>query len=332
MHDMAARFGALIMSDLVTVGGGADAGALANLAAYAEQARGAHSANTLRAIKADTTAFAAWCSSAGLVSLPANPDTLARFVDAMAADKAPATVRRYVASIAHMHRAAGIPANPAASSAVKLALKRMHRAKGRAQQQAAPLNWDGVRAILKTAPITTRGLRNRAVLALAYDTLCRRSELVALQVSDLKVSAAGDGTVFLRRSKTDQEGEGTFRYVAADTVREVSAWLAAAHITDGALFRTVNKAGGIGGPMDAGDVARVYKELAAGAGLDAAHISGHSTRVGAAQDMTATGQIEMPAIMQAAGWKTPTMPARYASNLSAKRSGAAKLAVLQNRG
>jgi hypothetical protein len=48
--------------------------------------------------------------------------------------------------------------------------------------------------------------------------------------------------------------------------------------------------------------------------------------------MAATGQIEMPGIVQAAGWKTPTMPARHAANLEAKRSAAAKLAVLQNRG
>jgi len=106
MHDNGARFGGLDMSDLVTVGGGAHAGALANLAAYSEQARGAHSANTLRAIKADTALFSAWCSCVGLASLPATDETLARFIDAMAEEKAPATVRRSVASIGHMHKAA----------------------------------------------------------------------------------------------------------------------------------------------------------------------------------------------------------------------------------
>jgi len=81
-------------------------------------------------------------------------------------------------------------------------------------------------------------------------------------------------------------------------------------------------------------VARLFKAMAKGAGLSAeqvARISGHSTRVGAAQDMAASDRIEMPAIMQAGGWKSPQMVARYTQRQVARRSGAAKLAELQNR-
>ena len=93
------------MSELVPVGGSAAEVADANLRRYAEKARGAFAPNTERAIKADTGLFADWCRERGRCSFPADVDTVTAFVDAMAKVKAPATVRRYVASIAHQHRA-----------------------------------------------------------------------------------------------------------------------------------------------------------------------------------------------------------------------------------
>ena len=108
----------------------------ANLKRHARHAAGAFSPNTERAVRSDTAVFASWCAEHGQVSLPASPDTLVAFVDAQAEDKAPATVRRYVSSIGHLHRAAGLD-DPTKADEVKLALKRMHREKGRRQKQAA---------------------------------------------------------------------------------------------------------------------------------------------------------------------------------------------------
>ncbi len=140
-------------------------------------------------------------------------------------------------------------------------------------------------------------------------------------------------TVTVRRSKTDQEGAGTTRFLAGDTMREIAAWLAVSEINEGPLFRSVGKAGAIGGGLDAGDAARIFKKLAKAAGLapeEAARVSGHSSRVGAAQDMVKHG-VELPAVMQAGGWRTPEMVAWYTRLLDARRSGSAKLAMLQNR-
>ena len=322
------------MNDLVKTGiVTADLGALANLDRHADQARGAYAFNTERALRSDVVVFTAWCAEWGKQSLPATPETLAAFVDAMGEEKAPATVRRYVSSVATFHRAAQL-ASPAAAIEVKLALKRLHRAKGRSQVQAAPLSRHLVERMLAAAGSSTIDLRNRALLAVSYDTLCRRSELVALELADFEAAPGGDGTVTVRRSKTDQEGEGMVRYLAADTVRELAAWLAAAGITEGPLFRSVGKTGDIRAALDAGDVARIFKRLALAAGLsvaEAARVSGHSSRVGAAQDMVRHG-VELPAVMQAGGWRTPEMVSRYTRRLDARRSGAAKLAVLQNRG
>ena len=306
---------------------------LASLAQHAHAARGAYASNTERALRADVTIFTGWCADAGQDSLPAAPSAVAAFVDAMGEVKAPATVRRYVSSVATFHRAARLP-NPCEAEQVRLALRRLHRTKGRGQTQASPLTRNLVERMLEAVGPSTRALRNRALLAVAYDTLARRSELVAFNRADLETSPHGDGTLTIRRSKTDQEGVGMVRYLAPDTMREVLAWTTAAGITAGPLFRSVSKSGAIGGTLDPGDVARVFKSMAEAAGVNphvVTAISGHSSRVGAAQDMVRHG-VELPAVMQAGGWRTAEMVSRYTRRLDARRSGAAKLAMLQNRG
>ncbi len=81
-----------------------------HLARYAKDAQGAFAPNTVRALRADTAIFTAWCDTAGVPALPAAPQTVADFIDAMrTASKRPATIRRYVSSIAHLHRAAELP-------------------------------------------------------------------------------------------------------------------------------------------------------------------------------------------------------------------------------
>ncbi len=305
---------------------------LANLERHAEQARGAYAEATERALKSDTAIWTAWCVREGFTPLPATPAAVVAFIDAMSEARAPATVQRYVSSIAMFHRAAGVP-TPTDDLSVKLAMKRMHREKGRRQRQAAGLTRPLVDRMLAACPDTPIGLRNRALLSVAYDTLARRSELVALDVADIDVTEAGDGTALIRRSKTDQSGEGSMRYLAADTVAHLSAWLRAADIAHGALFRSVRLGGAVCSRLRGGDVARIYKRMAATAGVAdslVSDISGHSTRVGCAQDMVAAG-IELPGIMQAGGWKTALMVSRYTENLMVRRGAAAKLATAQNR-
>lgn len=304
-----------------------------NLADYGRKAEGAFSANTVRALRADMASFSAWVADRGLAPLPATPATVAAYVDHLAdLGRKPATIRRAVASIAHAHRAAGLvnPCSRDTAQDVPLAVRRLHRTAGRAQRQAPALNRPHVERLLDAAGTGLRAVRDRALLAVAYDTLCRRSEIVAFQVSDLCVEADGSGTILVRRSKTDQEGEGSVRFLAPDTVRLLAEWLAGAEIADGPLFRSVRKGGrAVGEGLDGGTVARVFASLASSAGLDR-RPSGHSCRVGAAQDQLAAG-LDLADIMQAGGWQSPTMVARYTRNQAARRSASAKLAILQNR-
>jgi len=321
-------------SEITTTSFAATELAHANLERYAAEARGAFAPNTVRALRADTAVFTAWCAAAGVPALPASPQAVADFIGAMrAAGRRPATIRRYVSSVAHLHRAAGLPV-PSDSNAVKLALRRMMREDGAAQRQADGLTRRLVDRALHAGGSRLRDQRNRALLAVAYDTLCRRSELVALLRQDLQHGPHGDGTLLVRRGKTDQEGAGSVRFLAPDTMRLLLDWTGAAGIGEGPLFRSVRKGDRVGEALDAGDVARVFKAMVRAAGLtaeQASGISGHSSRVGAAQDMAASDRIELPAIMQAGGWTSPGMVARYTQRQAARRSGAAKLAELQNR-
>ena len=122
-------------------------------------------------------------------------------------------------------------------------------------------------------------------------------------------------------------------YLARDTVQLVKTWLELAGVGGGRLFRSVRKDDAVGEQLDASQVPRIYKRMARRAGLRGDIVdtlAGHSTRVGAVQDMIACG-IGLPAILQSGRWQTTRMVQRYGERLMAKRSGAAQLAERQKR-
>ena len=303
------------------------------LGRFVRAARGAFSDSTERALRSDLAIFAEWCAERGERALPARPETVAAFIDARAEERAPATVRRYVTSIAIAHRALGLE-KVLKSPPVRLALRRMHRKKGRRQDQATGLTWPLRQRLLEAAGERLLDDRNRALLATAYDAMLRRTELVSLQVPDLFEEMKGDGSLLVRRSKTDCEGRGEIVWVGRDTVRLIRVWLDRAGIAEGQLFRSVGKSGRVGDRLHPCQVPRILKAMAREAGLPetvAAGLSGHSARVGATQDMVAAG-IELPSILHAGRWKSTAMVNRYGERLLARRSGAAQLARMQGRG
>ncbi len=133
--------------------------------------------------------------------------------------------------------------------------------------------------------------------------------LVALDLDDVTFADDGSGTVLVRHSKADQAGEGAVVYIAPDTVDLVKAWTGARYADAGPLFRRVGKGGWVGDSLSDKAVALVFKRMADVAGLEI-DPSGHSTRIGAAQDMTAAGlgtaEIRQAALAPAA--HAPTAP------------------------
>lgn len=159
-----------------------------------------------------------------------------------------------------------------------------------------------------------RGIRNRAMLLLAYEGLLRRSEVVSLRTEDLVIDqAAGRGRILLRRSKTDQVAQGRWIGFTQRTAKALSDWVTASKITEGLLFQGINNAGKLSGFLCSAQVNRIYKTLAKAAGVTSADgnkVSGHSLRVGAARDLLTSGA-DLVKIMSAGRWSKPDTVMRY---------------------
>lgn len=287
---------------------------------------GAYSANTIRSYRADFTIFEAWCREEYRSALPATPETVAAFVLAQSESAAPATVSRRRAAIAKIHRLLKLD-SPVSTEEVNLATRTVFRQKGRRQDQALGLTNTLKQKLIRTCPADLQGLRNRALIAVGYDTLCRRAELVQLQIGDLTIRSDGSGSILVRKSKADQLGSGRLAYLSAEALAHLQRWLGVASLNTGPLFRGIRGALLMPDALHPYSVARILKDLAHEAGLDkalVAKLSGHSMRVGAAQDMAAAG-IDLGAIMHAGGWKSPDMVMRYIEHMEVGKSGMAKL-------
>jgi integrase len=308
-------------------------GPLAALLEWQAMAEGAYSPNTLRAQKADGAIFQAFCESRGRPYLPADPKIIRDFIDACVKNgKKPATIKRYVATIARVHVAAKL-LNPCSSEAVRLGLKKMGRETSARQEQAHPLGWREIKEFIDGAGEGLRADRERAMLCVAYETLARRGELVALKFKDVDFHPHGTGIALIRRGKTDAEGQGRSAYLSRETVRWLKVWLEHAGISEGTLFRRLIGQHQIGGPLNPGSIAPIFKRVAQWIGMPAklvGKVSGHSTRVGATQDLAAL-DIDLAAITQAGGWKSTRMPLQYAEKINAARSGMARAAEKAGR-
>ena len=253
--------------------------------AAAAFARAEKAEATRRAYRSDFGRFAAWCAARGAAALPAAPEAVAAFLASEAgAGAKPATLARRVAAIRYAHRLAGHEP-PTSAEAVRATLRGIRRTMGAAPARKAPATASRIAAMAALAPAgTLRGLRDRALLLLGFAGAFRRSELVALHVEDL--AETPDGLrVRIRRSKGDQEGLGQEVAVPHGArlrpVEAVRAWLDAAGITEGPIFRRVNKGGRVGAEaLTAEVVALVVQRYAERAGFRPEDFAGHSLRAG----------------------------------------------------
>ena len=201
---------------------------------------------TQRAYASDWKEFLAWCRRNDHQTFLIGSETIAAYVESESEQLKPATVCRRLVSIAAIHRDRDM-VDPTKARIVRIAVKRMFRFQGRRQHQAAAITFEMLQSMLKAGDNDIIGKRNKALLATAYDSGCRRSELVKLFVDDLERDDDGSATILMLRSKTDQEGRGQMRYLAADTVRLIDSWLNAAEIRSGLIFHSVNRHGQVRG-------------------------------------------------------------------------------------
>ncbi len=277
---------------------------------------GAYSHNTLRGYRDDLKQFKVWCDNRQLDWLPAAPAAIAAFVDEQVQDKAIATIKHRVDAIKFAHRMADLP-TPTDNSTVYLALRRARRTQHRRPKQAAGLTADLLEKIVAACPDTLGGLRDAALLSVGYDTLCRSYELAAMQVEHLNADCS---RVRIPRSKSDPYGDGRIAFLSAATAKRLRAWLSATSLCEGALFRGLHTRKLYDRQLATSSIRRLIKIAAKRAQIDpemAQSLSGHSMRVGAAQDMMVAGS-DMIGIMHAGGWKSSAVLSRYLENASAE--------------
>lgn len=299
---------------VVKVGAGADLTEVAKLTQEArDYIQDAKAKNTIRAYTSDWKDFTDWCKIQRRAALPATPETVALYITHLARGLKTSTIQRRISSISQAHAAAGYDDSPTKTALVRATWQGIRRSKGVAAQGKAPVLMPDLRAMVEHLPKEVQGdaeateaelqdrliaCRDRALLLLGFAGAMRRSELVGLDIADIVESADGL-VVTIRRSKTDQEGQGRkvgIPYgskLATCPVRSLRAWKVRAKITEGPLFRQVNRHEKVlEGRLGDRTVALVVKRAVTAMGVDAASYAGHSLRAGLATAAAMAGVSE----------------------------------------
>ena len=241
-----------------------------DLTAAVDLARAEKAASTRKAYGTDFRIFRTWCEERGVCALPAAPETVAAYLAAQASTSKASTLGRRVAAIRYAHKLAGLDL-PTHAEGVKATMRGIRRTYGSARVRKAPAVAGKVLGMVATAPDKLAGLRDRALLLIGFGGALRRSELVALDVTDIAKTETGL-LVTIRGSKTDQERAGATIAIAKGDVacpaRALREWLDAAGIEQGAIFRPIDKAGTVrASRLTCRSVANIVKSYAARAGF-----------------------------------------------------------------
>ncbi len=289
------------------------------------------SPNTRRAYVAGWNHFTSWCVEHRCAGLPSAAADVGRYIEHLVEmeGKTLATARLRLAAIAAAHRLGGHP-DPTSRPLVKATMKRLAREHGKPRKQAKGLTSDALAAVKATARIQRAHQGNRrrketgaqtarramvdvALLEVMRDGLLRGSEASALRWGELEFHADGSGRLHVARSKTDQTAEGAVLYLGPAAVDVLLAIRPQEAVIDpgASVFG-----------LSARQISRRIKAATKMAGLGDG-FSAHSPRVGMAQDLSAAGA-ELPELMTAGRWDSPTMPAKYTEAQAAGRGAVAR--------
>lgn len=273
---------------------------------------GAFAPATIKSYLTDVRIFVEWCDGKSLQALPANVETVCAFLEDQAGALCPSSVRRRLYAIRKVHRLLRLP-DPTWDEAIEICLRRVRRSKLNRPKQAKGMTRDYLERCINVQPDNPWGLRNRAMLSLGYDLLTRRSELVALRSDDVELRSDGTLRAIIRRSKSDPFGMGRVAFSSKRSAELVGKWLGWRGSEIEPLFCGIYQGKAINRPLGTSKVKLIIKEAVAAAGLpqeEVAAFSGHSLRVGAAQDLLCAGH-DTAAIMRAGGWKSVNVLGRY---------------------
>jgi len=300
--------------------------------------------NTKRALESDKKNFSEFCLDTG-ERLSIAPEllglTIIRYAEWMIVKKNKrSSVERRLASLRKLLRIMKIPDPMSTDETFKESLKLTLRKANARSNQAEGAKVESIKEITdlfleNEVDPTYKQVRDMAMLNVAFDTLLRRSDLVAIDIEDLSIK---ESCVFVDSSKTDQDGKGEHKHLTKTSLSLIS-WLLelTPYSNEGPLFRPAKKNGACYKDIEnnqrrlnGGEVSRIFKAIFRKNGLNVASISGHSTRVGATQTMFEQGEA-ISNIMHAGSWKSQAMPMRYGEKHSLTKSATANVAKKTGR-
>ena len=224
-----------------------------------------------------------------------------------------ATIQRRIASLSQIFKLTSVP-NITKEPEVLLALKKINRRLGRSQKQATPLTLKVMRKLQAMCDDGIVGLRNCLLLQLGYESTRRRSEICAFKFDDVKALPNGKHALLLRKSKTDQFGEGKLIPISDELIEMISHWQDKIKQTDGYILRSFKRDLSVRKSLDPAALNKILKLIQRKAKLhNIGELSGHSFRVGAAINLLDRG-VPFERIMLRGGWKSEKTALRYLRN------------------
>lgn len=291
-----------------------------------EFAKKSKSANTWKSYQSDLRHFEKWCQHNHHRHFPAAPETIATYIIQLRESHKLSTITRRIAAISQAHFAAGLE-NPTLDPKVKMTMKGLRHEYGPKQQKrkVKPAVASVIHKLVDPLGTSLVDIRDRALLLIGYAGAFRRSELAQLQVSDITVTEEGLRIV-LRKSKTDQEGQGASKGLLYGSeehtcpVRAWQAWLKASAIANGMAFRSVSRIRKKARRKDAPEpkevigksitdrtIANIIKRRIEASGLNPEEFSGHSLRAGLITEAARRGKSERAIMKQSLHKHLPTL-------------------------
>ena len=269
--------------------------------------RNSKSANTLRAYQSDFNDFSLFCSKNGFQAMPTQPKILALYITHLSSYSKYSTLKRRLASISILHKIKGHYIDTKHPIIIEN-LMGIKRTNGSNQKGKKPLLISDLKLLIKAIHQSkekdNRKIRDKALVLIGFSGGFRRSELVDIEYEDIEFVLEGV-KIFVKRSKTDQSGEGMTKaipYFNSENfcpVKALKNWIRISDLKNGKIFSISDK-----------NVALIIKKYANYAGLDSHRYAGHSLRSGFATSTAESGAEERN-IMAMTGHKSTEMVRRY---------------------
>tara|TARA_B100001093_G_scaffold515793_1_gene593005 strand:+ start:37 stop:993 length:957 start_codon:yes stop_codon:yes gene_type:complete len=278
------------------------------------------SSNTVRAYKSDFNDFALFCVKNGFKSLPSDPKVVSLYLTHLSTKSVKiSTLKRRLVSIGVIHKLKGHYLDTKHPSIIEN-LMGIKRRKGINQKGKKPLLISYLKEIINVIDQQKKDeikkLRDRSIILIGFSGGFRRNEIVSLDHDDLDFVSEGL-KITLKRSKTDQYGEGSIKALPYfDNSRycpviSIKKWIEISQINSGPLFRRFTKGSNLSDKrLSDQTVALLIKEYLELAGIDSKNYSGHSLRSGFATSAAEAG-VEERSIMAMTGHKSTEMVRRY---------------------